>query len=344
MKAAVLYFSRQGEKLALSIGEVLKTEYEEVEVCPGKPLMDTAARLFESCRALVFIGSCGIAVRAIAPLVASKKTDPAVLVADDGGKHVISLLSGHIGGANRLALLIAEAIGAEPVITTATDVNGRFAADQWAARRGFVIDSMDAARDFAAAILKEDLPVYSEFPVEKLHDSLYPVSGRAEEAGNRFNNKIGLSVSCRNYKPFEETLLVIPKLIHLGIGCRRGTTAAAIEEAVLSIFEEYKLDIRAVSDVSSVDLKKDEEGLLEFCSKYKLKAHFYSPEELNRAPGEYRASEFVKKTVGTDNVCERAAVLRAAQTGRDYRIIVHKTAADGVTLAAALEIRRLEIE
>lgn len=341
MKAAVLYFSRQGEKLALSIGEVLKNEYEEVEVCPGKPLMETAARLFESCRALVFIGSCGIAVRAIAPLVASKKTDPAVLVADDGGKHVISLLSGHIGGANRLALLIAEAIGAEPVITTATDVNGRFAADQWAARRGFVIDSMDAARDFAAAILKEDLPVYSEFPVEKLHSSLFLVSGEADSVVNR---KTGLSISIHGVKPFEETLLVIPKLIHLGIGCRRGTTAAAIEEAVLSIFEEYKLDIRAVSDVSSVDLKKDEEGLLEFCSKYKLKAHFYSPEELNMAPGEYRASEFVKKTVGTDNVCERAAVLRAAQTGRDYRIIVHKTAADGVTLAAALEIRRLEIE
>lgn len=331
MKAAVLYFSEKGGKLAQNIAEAIKTEYEVQVTAPGKELSRVTGELFEEAEAIIFVGACGIAVRAIAPYVKSKTTDPAVIAADDMGKHVISLLSGHIGGANRLTEIIAGQIGADPVITTATDVNRRFSVDEWAAKNGFAIDSMKAAKDFAAAILKDNLPVYSEIPADKLHSSLYEGS----------EGQIGLSVSYTKVKPFEETMLIVPKRIHLGIGCRRGTSAEQIEEFVLKVMAENNLDMRAVCDVSSIDLKSDEEGLLKFCEMHGVTPRFYTADELNAAPGEYKSSAFVSSTVGTDNVCERSAVLSA---GPEYKVLVHKTAGGGVTVAAALDIRRLSIE
>ena len=116
--------------------------------------------------ALIFVGACGIAVREIAPYVRDKKTDPAVLVLDERARHVIPLLSGHIGGANRLAARLADALGAEPVITTATDVNGKFAVDEFAARTGCAISDMQLAKAFAAGILERDLPLASAFPID----------------------------------------------------------------------------------------------------------------------------------------------------------------------------------
>ena len=114
----------------------------------------------------ISVGSVGIAVRHIAPYVRSKVTDPAVIVIDELGKHVIPVLSGHIGGANRMAERIAAMLGGEAVITTATDINGKFAVDEWAARQGMAISSMKTAKDFAAAILERDLPLKSDFPVK----------------------------------------------------------------------------------------------------------------------------------------------------------------------------------
>ena len=115
--------------------------------------------------ALIFVGACGVAVRSIAPFVRDKKTDPAVLCLDERASFVIPLLSGHIGGANALAARLAGALGAKAVITTATDVNGKFAVDAWAAQNGCAIEDFALAKRFAAEILEHDLPLCSEFPV-----------------------------------------------------------------------------------------------------------------------------------------------------------------------------------
>ena len=108
---------------------------------------------FKTDDGLVFVGACGIAVRSIAPYVVSKKSDPAVLVVDECGKFVISLLSGHLGGANALALKTAEILGAEPVVTTATDLHDRFAVDVFAKNNHCAIFNMKAAKEVSAAIL-----------------------------------------------------------------------------------------------------------------------------------------------------------------------------------------------
>lgn len=331
--AAILAFSKKGCKLAERIAEYLIQE-EEVSCARYAPdkyvtegcepiqggISAFTGPLMKHRDILVFVGACGIAVRAIAPYLISKTCDPAVLCVDETGKYVISLLSGHIGGGNRLALSVAGGIGAVPVVTTATDVNGRFSVDAWAAEQGFGIGSMAVAKDFSAAILERDLPICTDVPIEgKLPSGLYPGD----------SGELGLCISTKLKKPFDSTLNLIPKVLTLGIGCRRGTSCETIEAVVRQVLQENQLNLRAVKEITSVTLKSDEEGLLAFAERYRLPIHFYTPEELNAVEGEFTASAFVKNTVGVDNVCERSA---AAGGGK---LIVKKTAGQGVTAAVA---------
>ena len=273
--------------------------------------------------ALIFVGACGIAVRAIAPHVASKRSDPAVLCVDERGQFVISLLSGHIGGANRLTREVAAALGAVPVITTATDVNGRFSVDAWAEEHGCAISSMALAKRVSAEILTRDIPFCADRADagQALPDGLV-----WHETG-----ELGICVSAYDRHPYENTLLLVPKVLRIGLGCRRGTPAEAIEAAVQAVLDRHRLREEAVAGVASIDVKADEAGLLAFCQARRWPARFYSADELSTVPGCFSKSEFVQKTVGVDNVCERAA---AASGGA---LIVPKTALNGVTVAVAEE-------
>ena len=172
MRAALFAFSRGGCATARRILAALPDEawmcytmprFEE----PGFLPLDKAVygACFSSMDALVFVGACGIAVREIAPYVKSKKTDPAVVCIDEAGRCVIPLLSGHIGGANALAVKLAEKLGATAVVTTATDVRGKFSVDAWAAQHGCAISDMALAKVVSAAILEEDIPLCSQFPL-----------------------------------------------------------------------------------------------------------------------------------------------------------------------------------
>ncbi len=332
MRAAIFFFSRKGGETALGVERRLTGEgYSCTLYAPEKYAVNGTSAISGSLRAftgavikggseaLVFIGACGIAVRSIAPYIKSKTVDPAVICVDECGKFAISLLSGHIGGGNRLANLIAEGIGAIPVVTTATDVNGRFSVDAWAAENGFVIGCMEAAKRVSAAILEEDVPICADVPI----------TGTLPEGLRRGDGEIGICVSVRKRRPFKDTLLIIPKVLTVGLGCRRGASCEKIEEAVTEAFELGGLDFRAVRAVASVTLKSDEEGLLEFCGKHNLPVSFHTPEELESIVGSFSFSEFVKKTVGTDNVCERSAVFGGNE------LIVPKIVHDGVTVAVA---------
>ena len=286
---------------------------------PSKPFFADAFRQYD---AIVFLCACGIAVRCIAPHLKDKAHDPAVLCMDECGGFVIPLLSGHIGGANALARELAEKAGAMPVITTATDVEGRFSADSWAAKYGFLIEDLQAAKAVSAAILERDVPMLCELPLR----GGYPRGVTDGDSG-----AVGIYVGYRQCAPFGVTLRLIPRSLHLGIGCRKGTSLSAIEQAVFAVLKQEQIDIRAVKTASSIDLKKDEQGLLDFCNKYGLSAAFYSAEALAAVEGDFSASDFVKSVTGVDNVCERAAMIGAA------RLVVRKTAKDGVTVAIAEE-------
>lgn len=324
-RAAILYFTERGEATARRIEEAIRSDYEISMHRPRGGEKQVVEPLFPVVDALIFVGACGIAVRAIAPFVKNKLTDPGVIVVDELGLQAISLLSGHIGGANELTRRIAASIGAIPVITTATDINHRFTADEWAKNNGLAIASMQAAKRFAAEILRRDVPVISDFPIEgKLTGGLF----RGDKG------RIGLVISCRKSNVFEDPLILIPRILHLGIGCKRGTPKEKIRAAVLKILEDNGIYMKAITGVSSIDVKQDEEGLLDFCRGWKLPVRFFTADELLAVVGDFSSSAFVKSTVGVDNVCERAAMLSA---GENAKLIVKKTCLDGVTVALAQE-------
>ena len=332
MKLAVLAFSRQGCRTARRAAEALSEaegrlftveRLQEPGFAPiPRPSRDFYGELFAWADAMVFVGACGIAVREIAPHVRSKATDPAVLCVDELGQFVVSLLSGHIGGANDLTRRLAEALGATPVVTTATDVNRRFSVDAWAAQAGLHIASLSAAKDVSAAILERDVPLASDFPVA----GPLPPGVAPGETGD-----VGICVSCRRKAPFRRTLLLVPRCLRLGIGCRRGTEAERIAQAVDRVLAEQDIHPAAVASCASIDLKADEQGLLDFCARRGWPIQFYTAEELLTAEGTFTPSEFVRSVTGVDNVCERAALMGGG------RLLVKKTAMAGVTVALAEE-------
>ena len=331
-RAAVLSFSDRGAETARRVKEALAGDWETELFAPRGDLKQRTAELFPAVDALIFVGACGIAVRAVAPHVVSKTSDPAVLVLDERGSFVISLLSGHIGGGNALTAELAAALGAVPVITTATDVNRRFSVDAWAARQGLGIESMALAKKYSAAILKEDLPYTADEPVKgKCPPGVYPGESGA----------LGFAVTVRDIRPFGETLRLIPPVLHVGIGCKRGTPEETIRAAVEDAFRENGLLPEAVAAFASIDVKSNEEGLLSFVRNRDKEIRFYSAEELKTAPGEFTASAFVAGTVGVDNVCERSAVLSA---GEGAELLVRKIGRNGVTVAVAREKRRICFE
>lgn len=329
MKAALFAFTRRGCETAR---QILRAFLEAQWQCftlerflePGFGTLtpECYGQAFGTSDLLVFVGACGIAVRKIAPYVRDKRTDPAVVCVDEQGTFAISLLSGHIGGANGLTKTIAQAVGAVPVITTATDVNGKFSVDTWAAEKGCVIDDMKLAKAVSAAILERNVPFSSALPVAgRLPDGLTP--------GN--TGDLGICVSFQESTPFEHTLRLIPRILHLGLGCRKGTPKETIAQAVDRVFRENRLDFRAVCLAASIDLKQEEPGLLAFCRERELPVKFYSAAQLRAVPGEFTPSPFVRSVTGVDNVCERAALLGAE------RLLVKKTADCGVTVAVAVK-------
>ena len=332
MRACIFAYSRQGCKTARQVTALLSSEKiqaytlekfaEEGFEVLEKPSREFYGRMFSASDAMVFIGSCGIAVRQIAPFVKNKKTDPAVLCIDELGHFVIPILSGHIGGANALAERIALSLKAIPVITTATDINGKFSVDAWAARNGCQISSMQAAKAVSAAILEGPVPFLSRFPVK----TQLPAGVISGDRG-----ELGILLGYHEEYPFEKTLQLVPAVLHLGIGCRKGTPCQAIRDAVSQVLEDANIDRRAIKCAASIDLKAQEQGLLDFCREEQIPITFYTAQQLQAVPGEFTKSQFVSKITGVDNVCERSAMV-----GADH-LIVKKTACSGVTVAVAEE-------
>ena len=339
MKVAVFAYSRQGCKTARRVIEhfagheiqgYTMERFEEPGFLPiRRPSKPFYGPIFNDVDAMVFVGSVGIAVREIAPHVRDKATDPAVVSIDELGQFSVPLLSGHIGGANDLALALAETIGATPVITTATDINKKFSVDAWAARKGLVIASLSRAKAVSAAILEQNVPLKSDFSIV----TNLPNGVVLADSGD-----VGIRISVFKDEPYERTLRLIPKVLHLGIGCRKGTPTEAIREAVEGVLREHNIDRRAIKCVASIDLKKEEPGLLEFCAERKLPVQFYAAGELKAVPGDFTPSEFVQSITGVDNVCERSALVGAKE------LIVRKTAMNGVTVALAAEHMEVRFE
>ena len=323
---AYLAFTERGRALAQRLCDALGGTASCTR--DGASLRDWTAAQFPRARALVYVGAAGIAVRAVAPHLKSKASDPAVVVIDEGGGFVIPLASGHLGGANELAREIAAVCGATPVITTATDVNGAFAVDDWARAQNCAIAGTEHIREVSGKLLAgEPITIRSAFPIR----GELPEGVRLIEDGEP-----DVWVDVRPHMG----LVVVPRVLSLGIGCRRGTTKAALEARFSEFCRIFSILPSAIRGAATIDLKEKEEGLLAFNAECGWRLKAFSATELSAVEGEFSASAFVTEVTGVDNVCERAALLAAGEEGE---LLVRKYAGEGITFALAENARTIDL-
>ena len=320
MNCRLLAFTDRGYDLAQTLAECLGGE---VSRC-GRDcaLEEWTAEGFRTGESLIFVGAVGIAVRAIAPFVRSKTSDPAVVAVDEGGNYAIPLLSGHLGGANDLARSIAGICGGRAVITTATDVRGCFPVDQWARRQGLRVENPEKIKLVSGKVLAGETVLVK---------SAWPIAGSPPE-GVGLTDGENCDVEVSAFPGNTAALRLVPPIAVLGVGCRRGTALQTLEGAFEALLAREKLSPLAVKKVCSIHLKGDEPGLLAFCRAHGLELETYSAQRLGEVPGEFPTSDFVQRVTGVGNVCQRSAVLGSgggALLGEKYQ-------REGVTMALAM--------
>ncbi|OEH93124.1 cobalt-precorrin 5A hydrolase [Bacillus solimangrovi] len=298
--------------------------------------------LFSSYKGIILIISLGAVVRMIAPLLKDKKVDPGVVVLDDKGENVISVLSGHLGGANELTREIAELIQARPIVTTASDVQKTIPVDLFGREFGWVWESAEKLTPVSASVVNEEKVVVIQESGEKnwwKYDKPLPkniiVCSSTKEAINE-RPDAALVVTHRELNTDERTLLnngvlYRPKVIVLGIGCNRGTSAEEIEAVIEDALQQLKISKKSVKAIATIDLKKDEEGLLEITRKHQWQFVYYTPEQLNEVPFENR-SEVVYKYTGAYGVSEPAAKLYSGAK----ELLLEKQKSGNVTISVAI--------
>ncbi len=370
------------QKLAKKLGNISGAEIitkVKCEALPEVSMKETVKacvdEYFEQVDAIVFVTASGIAVRSVAEHLTHKSQDPAIVCMDECGKHVISLVSGHAGGANALTQMLADVMWATPVITTATDVEGQFSIDDYAREHNFVVTDWAKAKTISAEVLATGAkPVWvdeaeknaceickeqkstgidvGEIENDVCENEVDGCENRVDVCGNRNDVqrlKIGsyqVTVTPRDILTDAKTLQLVPHCIVAGIGCKKGTSADKINRAVQDAFAKAGLRMEALCAVASIDLKKEEAGLQEFCAARKVPFETYTAEELRAVPGTFSASEFVTGVTGVDNVCERSAVKFASEHGvssgellrkqvNDGELLLRKQAHEGVTVALA---------
>lgn len=278
---------------------------------------------------LLFIGACGIAVRAIAPWVVNKLYDSPVLVMDELGTYVIPILSGHVGGANEIAVKIAEMTGSIPVITTATDLNKSFAVDIFAKKNYLYIENKNGIAKVSSKVLRG----------EKINIA---IESHGYGHDSRFANQIKI-VDFPPKQPvdviittgncgYNADLVLRPREYVLGMGCKRDKEPEKIAGYIDQTLTALGISKNQVYAICSIDKKRDEAGFLQWSSLERIPFITYSAEELEDVEGDFEVSQFVKSQVGVDNVCERAALKGCGEGGE---LVYRKHASDGMTIAVA---------
>ncbi len=295
------------------------------------------ASLWKKYDGFVLIMATGIVVRMIAPLLESKETDPAVVVMDDAGKFAISLLSGHLGGANELADRCAFASGARAVITTATDANDLPSFDMLAREQGWIIDDISRVKTLNTLLLdNEEIAV-----VDPTGQTRCWLHGRGRvtfyetyvEAAN--STARGCLFVTNRHLPQqitpEQLLILRPRNLVLGIGCNRGTPVDEIDAFVTLHLKRLFLSRKSISCIASVAAKRDEAGLVEFAERLGVTLRCFESDELNQIAFPSPPSEYALAAVGAAGVAEPAAILASG----GGRLLLKKVKSANVTLAVA---------
>jgi len=294
-------------------------------------------RLWPDYGGFVFIMATGIVVRTIAPLLQSKDRDPAVVVLDDAGRFAVSLLSGHIGGANGLAKLCAQLTGSIAVITTATDANELPSFDMMAKEHGWLIDDLSRVKVLNALLLegKEIAVVDRGAAVRNYCAGKGALSFHEDFAGALRSGASGQLYVTNRLLPQgadpERTLVLRPVNLCLGIGCNRGTCAGEIEAVVVENLERLSLSVKSVKCIATAKAKEDEAGLLEFGRRAGIPILFFESDALNGVEVPSPPSAHALAAIGATGVAEPAALLASG----GGRLLLKKIKDGNVTLAIA---------
>ena len=310
----------------------------------GTGFREAVGKAFRESDALVFVGAAGIAVRGIAPYIMDKYADPAVVSVDEFGRYAVPLLSGHVGGANRLAELTAEITGGIPVISTASDLNHVFAVDVWAEKHFLTITDRVLAKEVTAALLRgenvgffSDVPVQGELPeglilLELESDPVPPEVCSDFPACIYVTYRSAEAVREQFGQDGEKILRLVPRCLSLGCGCKKDFDPAEAVRCATEFLKENGIDPEAVMEVATIDLKEKEPALRAVAGMFAGIFRLHSAAELAAVPGEFHDSDFVKQTVGVGNVCERAAMIYGSE------LLAPKTSYEGITFALSLKI------
>lgn len=375
IKTAILSVSKRGAEL----GQRIKALVAPHAVCYEKTGRESGGEaiyfdslkphmgdIFKTYDQVLCIMALGIVVRMIAPYIEHKSKDPAIVVMDEAGHHTISLLSGHLGGANEWATTIALAIDSDPVITTATDVNGLPAPDVWARNEQLTVDDFNTLIAVNSAVVAgEQVNYYID---ESIPNSAILMQSAGEHVGkhgkvygfivdcssdeakvNLVDDKISVQmlqnsrshcvvVTDKIIPTASHQLILRPKTFTMGIGCRRDTPKELILEAITQSLEQHRLSPKSLLTAASVIVKQDEVGLLEAMRELGWPIKFYEQEEMEPIIEQQKLHEstFVKGTIGVGNVCETTALLAA----KSQTLIQEKTIYPKTTIAIAQVISK----
>ncbi len=322
MKTAILATTSQGRSLA----ERIHKELADSDILdPSQGVRRTLEQAWPSYDGIICVMAAGIVVRCIAGLCRSKYSDPCVAVIDEAGRFAISLLSGHIGGGNALAEKIAQICGGVPVITTASDVSGHTAVDLWSVAENLSVVNPEKLASTSARLLDHgSLTVFQEDSfVKRFPDDFRPCA-KPQDAD--------IVIALR--PDDAEALQLVPRIRFIGFGCRRGASVAEFEEVLEDLQNHEKIDMRSVGGMASIDLKKDEPGLLRIQELYNWPLRFFTREQLDTIAVPSRSS-IVHEKIGIFGVCEAAAVLAAASKNGHGRLLMKKRKWTRITAAVA---------
>ena len=325
MKIAILAITDKGKQAA----RMIQAQFPESVIIQGNQgVRKKIEFVWNDYDALICIMATGIVVRCIAHLCKSKFEDPAVVVIDDHGQFAISLLSGHIGGANEIVKRLEKRCNITPVITTSSDLAGQSAVDLWAIEMGLIIDNPEVLAATTMKLLKDGtLTVFQD--LEYVHD--LPADFKMESDPS----KADIVISYKN-QITQDCLHLVPPILHIGLGCKRGVSVEQFQETLDDIAHRFNINLSAIAGAASIDLKKDEAGLVEIAKRYNWPLRFFTKEQINNLHiGEKNTHIFNK--VGVHGVCEPAAILAASRGTKPGRLIIGKIKWEKITAAIAQE-------
>ncbi|CUP62051.1 MAG: cobalt-precorrin 5A hydrolase [Clostridium baratii] len=319
---SIISVTEKGDEIAYKLKENFNSDIYLKSKSKDFKLDNITKECFKKYKAIVFLSSTGIAVRAISKYLKGKDVDPAVIVVDVCNNFTISLVSGHLGGANKLTYEISNVLGNIPVITTATDNMDLIAPDILAKNNNLIIEDLKKAKVIAGRLVNNET-VYFKDDEKKIDCP----KGYIETEDVK-DNTVWITNSL---KEKDNVLKLIRKNIILGIGCRKDTDSKKLSNFVRNVLLENKLDKRSVKLIASIDVKKNEKAILDLAKELNSKLKFYTKEEIMTVEEKYEGSAFVKATVGVSSVSEPVVDLSGGE------IIIDKIKNNGMTLTVGIE-------